>query len=154
MQSDYEALALRIFLGSETAKREVMVAPLLHRVIRLVPAKLYIEYPLSMNDRLNGVLDYFCQGKHALVVIAAKKDDLERGFSQRAAEMIALHLKQAKNLSVNLYGAVTIGDLWRFATLSPRSCCIEKDIQTFRFPEDLADLFSVLLGILQPDPAV
>jgi hypothetical protein len=49
-----------------------------------------------------------------------------------------------------LYGAITVGDLWRFGVLQRQQKAIYKDIDSFRVPLDLEDLFKILLGILKP----
>jgi len=47
-----------------------------------------------------------------------------------------------------IYGAVTVGDLWRFGKLDRKEKLISKDIDSYRVPSDLEELFSVLTGIL------
>ena len=42
-------------------------------------AKLNVEYAIDVNDKLNGVMDYLIRSKQELVVIEAKKGDLEKG---------------------------------------------------------------------------
>jgi hypothetical protein len=49
-----------------------------------------------------------------------------------------------------IYGAVTIGDIWRFGILNRRDKTILKDIDAFLIPAALEELFSVFLGILGP----
>jgi hypothetical protein len=49
-----------------------------------------------------------------------------------------------------LYGAVTVGDMWRFGLLDRDAKRIVKDIDSFRIPLDLNELFQVFLGVLQP----
>ncbi len=49
-----------------------------------------------------------------------------------------------------LYGAVTVGDMWRFGLLEGSTKRILKDIDSFRIPLDLDELFQVFLGVLQP----
>ncbi len=44
ISTTYYALLPKVSLSSETAKREVMIAPVLHSVIQIVNAKLNIEY--------------------------------------------------------------------------------------------------------------
>jgi hypothetical protein len=44
---------------------------------------------------------------------------------------------------------VTTGDLWKFGKLDPKDKTITKDMNTYRVPEDLVDLFCVLTGILK-----
>lgn len=148
LKNSYYALVPKISLNSEIAKRELMIAPLLHAVIKTVEAKLNIEYSIEIDDKLSGTIDYLFHSTKQLIVIEAKKGDLERGFNQLAAEMIAVDKYEEANLSARLYGAITIGEVWRFAILERNPKTLLKDIHTFRFPEDLTDLFSILKGIL------
>jgi predicted transposase YdaD len=43
-----------------------------------------------VSDHLKGTLDYLLQSRHDLLVMVAKKDDLTKGFTQLAVELIAL----------------------------------------------------------------
>jgi hypothetical protein len=46
------------------------------------------------------------------------------------------------------YGAVTMGDVWRFGKLDPSHPTIFQDVNLFRVPDDLEDLIKVMVGIL------
>lgn len=132
-------------LSSETARRETLVAPVLLEVARFCQCQIRIEYPLTVNNWLKGNLDYLLRLANSLLVVEAKNDDLTRGFTQLAVELIAL--SQAENKDV-LYGAVTIGDAWRFGRLNAGERSIMQDIALFRVPDDLDSLMSVLVGIV------
>ena len=125
-----------------------MIAPLLHEVIFNIDAKLNIEYFIDVDDKLNGFIDYLIRSKQELVVIEAKKGDLDRGFNQLAAEMIALDKYEESQVPEILYGAITIGEVWRFALLKRQTKTIVKDINLFRFPQDTKELLTILTGIL------
>lgn len=84
-----------------------------------------------------------------IIVIEAKKGDLERGFNQLLAELIALDMYEKVETSKVLYGAISIGELWRFANLHREIKHIYKDLHTYRVPEDIEVVFLTLLGILQ-----
>ncbi len=148
ISSTYYALLPKISLSSETAKREVMIAPVLHSVIQNINAKLNIKYPVEVNDKLGGTIDYLFRSPQNLIVIEAKKGDLERGFNQLAAEMIAMDMYEEPSAMLNIYGAVTIGEVWRFAVLERKEKRLLKDVHTFRFPEDISEIFSILSGML------
>ncbi|MEI6441839.1 MAG: hypothetical protein WCO29_01595 [Nostocales cyanobacterium ELA583] len=49
-----------------------------------------IEYAVNVNNWLKGNLDYLLRSQQSLLVIEAKNDDLSRGFTQFAVELIAL----------------------------------------------------------------
>ncbi|WP_309716584.1 hypothetical protein [Armatimonas sp.] len=48
-----------------------------------------------------------------------------------------------------LYGALSAGDIWRFAHLERRTKTITQDVNLFRVSADLAELSRVLVGILE-----
>lgn len=123
-------------LTSEQARRETLVAPVLFQVVEQLSLRLNIEYPL-MGQRAKGNLDYLIRGKQTLLVAEAKRDDLTRGFTQLAVEMIELG---------DSYGVVTTGNIWQFAQLSGTQ--IIQDFNLYRIPTDLAALLSVLFGLL------
>ena len=149
ISATYYSLIPKISINSEIAKREVMIAPVLHAVIQRMNATLNIEYPVDVNDKLSGTIDYLFRSSQELIVIEAKKGDLERGFTQLAAEMIVMDLYEEQNGLSRVYGAITIGEVWRFALLERAQKQLIKDIHTFRFPEDLREIFSILTGIIE-----
>ncbi|MFN7657314.1 MAG: hypothetical protein ACK5P3_04035, partial [Dolichospermum sp.] len=123
-----------------------LVSPILLEVIRYCHCQMRIEYPLNINNRLKGNLDYLLILKNNFLVIEAKNDDLTRGFTQLAVELIALSQIQEKSI---LYGAVTIGNIWQFGKLDSSEKQINQDINLFKIPGDLDSLFAVIMGILE-----
>lgn len=146
LQNRLERSLMVVTLTSEMARRETLVAPILLEIASHCKAQLRIEYPLSVNNWLKGNLDYLVRSTQSMVVIEAKKDDLTRGFTQLAAELIAL--AQLQELR-SIYGAVTIGDAWRFGYLDAVNKTITQDIALYRIPDDLAEVMNILVGILE-----
>jgi len=68
----YENLP-KISLNSEMAKRDFMIAPLLWEIIRHVKAKINVEYPIEIDEKLGGMLDYLIRSEQEIIVIEAKK---------------------------------------------------------------------------------
>ncbi len=134
-------------LTSETARREVIIGPVLLQICRITQAKLKIEYPITVNNFLKGSLDYYLQAKNNILVVEAKNADLARGFTQLAVELIALD--QWINLDIPIiYGAVTTGDIWKFGFLKRQEKQIIQDINLYRVPGDLEELLRIILGII------
>ncbi len=147
LQQTLEATLPFVQLTSETAKREILVAPVLTRVAVICQRVLRIEYPLKVNNFLQGNLDYLIRSPHNLVVVEAKRDDMTRGFTQLATEMIALAmLEEAPTI---VYGAVTIGNIWIFGQLDSGDRTITQDIASYAIPDDLEKLMRILVGILE-----
>ena len=136
-----------VTLNSEAAKREILIAPVLSRVAVVCRRILRIEYSLKINEQLQGTLDYFLQSTHSLVVVEAKRDDLTRGFTQLAVELIALAmLEDAPEI---LYGAVTMGHVWVFGTLERSARLVTRDMASYTLPDDVENLVRILVGILE-----
>ncbi|MDV3353225.1 hypothetical protein D0962_30610 [Leptolyngbyaceae cyanobacterium CCMR0082] len=140
-----------VSLTSETARRETLVAPILIEIAAFCNCQLKIEYPLNVSQWLKGNLDYLLRSDHEFLIIEAKNDDLSRGFTQLAVELIAL-AKQQESLDP-LFGAVTIGEVWRFGQLDPQKQQITQDLELFKLPGDLDSLVSVLIGIMEEQTA-
>ncbi len=151
MQKSFNSTLPLIKLNSEIGKREFLVAPVLIEVVRRTRASLFSDYSIEVNNQLSGSLDYLLRAGRKLVVIEAKKSDLEKGFTQLAVEMIAVdQYYESDDPAAEVYGAVTVGELWRFAVLERPAKHLLRDLSTYRVPEDLNDVLSILLGILQP----
>lgn len=134
-------------LTSETARREILVAPVLSRVAMICQQILRIEYPVKVNNLLQGSLDYLIRSIHSLIVVEAKRDDLTRGFTQLAVESIALSLlDEPPDL---LYGAVTIGNVWIFGILDVKIRTVFQDIGSYTLPDNLEELIKILVGVLE-----
>ncbi len=85
-------------------------------------------------------------------MVEAKQADLSRGFTQLGAELIALD-QFAEADSPVLYGAVSVGDVWRFGMLERQAKRITQDINLFSLPNDFDRLLATLTGILLGAPA-
>lgn len=136
-------------LTSETAKREVLVAPVLLRVATLSRQVLRFEYPLKVSNWLQGTLDYLIRAKRQVIVVEAKRDDLTRGFTQLAVEAIALSMLE--NTPRYIYGSVTIGSFWVFGCLDAQKKQVTQDVRGYQVPDDVEALVRVLVGILEDE---
>lgn len=132
---------------AEISIREFLIAPIFAEVCEHTKAQLYSEYPINVNEKLKGTLDYYLHQSNSLLVIEAKQSDIRRGFTQLAVELIALD-RALDRESCILYGAVTNGDDWKFGILHREEKLVTEDIKLYRVPEGLEDLLRVLVGIL------
>jgi hypothetical protein len=135
---------------AEISIREFMIAPILAEICDQTKAQLYSEYPINVDEKLKGTLDYYLHKYNSLLVIEAKQSDIRRGFTQLAVELIALDQTLDEQSSI-LFGAVTNGDDWKFGTLDRQQKLITEDIKLYRVPEGLEDLVRVLVGILSSE---
>ena len=147
LKAQIEEALPHVQLTSGSAKREILVAPVLTRVAIICQQILRFEYPLKINSWLQGNLDYLIRAQHQVVVVEAKRDDLTRGFTQLAVQMIALSM--VDEAPSTIYGAVTIGSLWIFGVLESPTKRITQDIGGYQVPDDVEDLVRTLVGILE-----
>jgi len=133
-------------ITSEQARREFLIAPVVREVCRTTQQRVRVEYPVVVNNWLKGTFDYYFQANN-LLVIEAKRQNLDNGFTQLAAELIALDQWTDKETSL-LYGAVTTGQDWRFGVFHRQERKILEDLKLYRVPEELETLLRILAGIL------
>lgn len=138
-----------VSLNNETARREFYISPLFLELLDYVETKIDIEYRLEFDEKLKGNIDYFLRSPQSFVVVEAKFADMEHGFTQLAVEMIAVDKFYEDAKSKFVFGAITVGDIWRFGILDRTAKKIFRDIEAYTLPTDLDELFAILLGILQ-----
>ena len=147
LKRNYYNVLPKISLNSETAKREFLIAPVLFELAKETDLKINVEYPIDVSELLSGYLDYLIRYKQELIVIEAKKGDIDRGFNQLAAELIALDQYEEEGGSI-LYGVVTIGEMWVFSMLDRKNKKITRDMHNYTIPEDVENIFRILVGII------
>lgn len=139
-------------LSNEASRREVLISPIILDLIHYTQSELRIEYLLQVDNQLQGYLDYLLDKQQQLLVIEAKKGDLDFGFTQLIAELIALDRWQADSPQTQLIGAVTTGTIWQFSRLHRQSKLIEQGLNSYRVPNDLDPLMRILVQcLLQTD---
>ncbi len=120
-----------IAVGSEKAKSEMIVAPVLLEVKRILESKVSVfsgrDFTVDESVGLNGICDFLISRSPeqleieapAIVLVEAKRDSLNSGLGQCMAEMIAAQRFNEQNnvLTPTLYGATTSGTAWRFLKL-------------------------------------
>ena len=148
LQNRLEGRKRRVRLTSEAARREVLIAPVLLEVADLTQAIVKIEYPVEVNSFLSGDLDYLLEAERRVLVVEAKQADLTRGFTQLAAELIALDQWVDLDAPI-LYGAITTGDIWQFGCFDRDKKQVTQDTMLYRVPTDLLSLMQILVGLLE-----
>lgn len=134
-------------LTSEAVRREVLIAPVLLEVVRMTRSRLSREYPLRIDSRLQGNLNYLLRNSNSLLVVEAKQADLTKGFAQLAVELIALDV-WADPSDLPIVGAVTTGNIWQFGVLHRQTKKLDQGLNLYRVPEDLDDVMRILLYCL------
>jgi hypothetical protein len=136
-----------VSLTSEAARREVLIAPIVLALVDYTQAQLRIEYAIKVSNQLKGSFDYYLHTQHSLLIIEAKNADLARGFTQLAVELVALD-RWTDSPDQLLYGAVSTGDVWQFGVLHREQKQVSQDLNLYRVPADLTELFRILAAML------
>lgn len=148
LRSRIEGILPYVDLSTEAARRELLIAPVIAKLIHYTKAKLRIEYPIIVTNPLQGSLDYLITGQQELVIIQAKRQDLDYGITQLVAEIITLDQWERTPEQPMLLGAVTTGKLWEFARLDRAQKHISLGLESYRVPEDIEPLIGILVHSL------
>jgi hypothetical protein len=135
-------------LANEATRREILISPIVMELVHYTQAQLRIEYPVKVSNQLQGYVDYLLRTQYCAIVIEAKQEDLTNGFTQLAAEMIALDQWPNTPAQPQIVGAVTTGTIWQFGRLDRQSKILEQGLNSYRVPEDLEPLLRILVGNL------
>lgn len=148
LRSHLESVMPYVSLTNETSRREVLISQVLLEVVRITKAELKIEYPIKITEQLQGILDYLLRSQTELLVVEAKREDLDYGFTQLMAEMIALDQWERSPHQSTLIGAVTTGQIWRFGVLERATKQIQQGLDLYRVPDDLESVLRILIQSL------
>jgi len=149
IRSQFATVLPYIALTTEIARREFLIAPVLMEVVRQTHAKLKVEYPLEVEERLKGTLDYLLRAEHNLLVVEAKQADLQKGFIQLAVELVALDRWAEDSPEPRLYGAVSTGDVWKVGFVDRAEKRVVEDLNTYSVPTDVEDIVRILVTLLK-----
>lgn len=124
---------------SEKAKSELLVSPILVELLRLVNNQIQLfsgeEFNVDKERGLNGFCDFLLSRSTIssiiqapiVMLVEAKKGELDVGLGQCTAEMVAAQIFNAnedKNIPI-IYGCVTSGKLWQFLKLENKDLTID-----------------------------
>jgi hypothetical protein len=125
--------------GSEKVRSELIVAPLLFELRELLDRRVGLfsgtDFSIDLESGLNGICDFLLTRSTneliieapAIVLIEAKKGELNAGWGQCAAEMVAAQkFNRAGGQEVpTIYGSVTTGTQWQFLKLTGQDLTID-----------------------------
>ena len=144
-----------IAVGTEKARSEVIIAPALLEVKRLLNRQVSVfsgtNFTVDIALGLNGVCDFLISRSSeqfeieapAVMLVEAKRDNINSGLGECIAEMVAAQrFNDINNNSIStIYGSVTSGTAWRFLKLEGQTVTI--DVRDYPFPP-----VEVILGML------
>jgi hypothetical protein len=137
-----------VSIANETARREFLISPVISDCIHYTKCDVRVEYQIKVSEQLQGHLDYLIESQKKFLIVEAKNADLEYGFTQLCAEIIALDQWQDNEKQTEIIGAVTTGNIWQFGQLNRSAKHIEQGLELFRVPEDLEPLMRILVQSL------
>ncbi len=143
-----EEILPNVILSSEISRREILIAPVVTELIHYTNAQLRIEYSLKVSEQLQGNLDYLLYNHHNFIIIEAKRENLDSGFTQLCTELIALDKWEKIGEQEIILGAVTTGNIWQFGRLKRAKKHIEQGLESYRVPEDIEPLMRILVQAL------
>jgi hypothetical protein len=132
-------LALAIAVGTEKARSELLISPILVEVREILDRQISVfsgtDFTVDESLGLNGICDFLItQSTEQLMIespvvaiVEAKKEDLNSGMGQCIAEMIAAQKfnETSGTPRQTIYGTVTTGNVWRFLKLQNRTVSID-----------------------------
>jgi hypothetical protein len=126
-----ENLEVAVAVGNERARCELLVVPILMEVRRHLKKNISlfsgISFSIDPDRGLNGECDYVLSASPdqlrlsapVVTVVEAKKNDLQAGWGQCGAEMVAARIFNRNTPFEHVvYGAVTTGTIWQFLRLT------------------------------------
>lgn len=155
-----ESLPLAIATGSEKARSELIISPILLEVRKICQRRISLfsgeEFTVDPASGLNGICDFLISlspelleiEAPAVIIVEAKRADLKSGIGQCIAEMVAAQcFNEAKNQPIPLiYGSVTSGTQWRFLKLEEQTVTIE--LNDYSLPP-VDTILGILVGMVQ-----
>jgi hypothetical protein len=154
----------KIYLGSEKARSEFIVTPILQALYRKYPEKFSIfsgyEFNIDKSKGLNGFCDFilsssmdsFIVEAPVFFVVETKKTDIDdNAIAQCGAEMYAAQIfneRKEKQKKI-IYGCVTSAYSWGFLKLENNIITIEPNYASLNFDNPYAVLSSLQWILLQ-----
>ena len=155
-----ETLSIGVSVGTEKARSELIVTPVLvearRQVNRGVGIFSGVDFPVDPALGLNGVCDFLIsRGPGQLIyqapvlaLVEAKRDDIRLGLGQCMATMVGARIynKRHDKIVSPVYGVVTTGSLWKFLSLVGDTLAVDPTEYAI---SDLAGVVGTLVAMLR-----
>jgi len=157
-----ENLPLAVATGSEKARSELIISPVLVEVRRILNRQISLfsgeDFTVDESLGLNGRCDFLISRSPellaieapAIVIVEAKQADLKSGIGQCVAEMVAaqkFNIAKEKPLQT-IYGTVTNGNQWQFLKLE--TSIVTVDFTIYPLPP-VAQILAFLVWMIQQE---
>lgn len=155
-----ENVPLALSISTEKARSEMIIAPLLIEVRRLMKHQISlfsgVEFNVDKEQDLQGVCDYLISlsseqltvSAPVITLVEAKNENIKAGLSQCIAEMLAARLfnQQQGNDIHTIYGVVTTGSNWKFLRLHGDTVYVDL---TEYYIKEAGKIVGILLKMVQ-----
>ncbi|MCL1463358.1 hypothetical protein [Argonema galeatum] len=132
-------LSIALGSNSEKARSELIIAPILVDLRRQLQEQINlfsgVDFTVDDTKGLNGICDFIITKSPEILIVTApvitvveaKKENINAGFGQCAAEMVAAQIFNERSASEikTIYGAVTTGSIWQFLKLERQTLSID-----------------------------
>ena len=154
-----EYLPLAVAIGSEKARSELIVAPILVAIKKHLNKQISlfsgIEFNVDIELGLNGFCDFIISNSTqqffiespVIALVEAKNDNLKSGLAQCMAEMVAAQIfnQRQDNEVSKIYGVITTGTVWQFLELEGEAVVL--DLQEYSV-ENLPKILGILTSFV------
>ena len=155
-----QSLPLAVATGSEKARSEMIIAPVLLEVREILKQQVSLfsgeEFNVDPASGLSGFCDFLISRSPELLeieaptvaIVEAKRADIKTGIGQCVATMVAAQqFNQAKQQPIpRIYGCVSSGTQWRFLQLENQIVTI--DLMDYPLPP-VGQILAFLLWMIQ-----
>lgn len=154
-----EYLPLAVAIGSEKARSELIVAPILVAMKKHLNKQISlfsgIEFNVDIELGLNGFCDFIISNSTqqffiespVIALVEAKNDNLKSALAQCMAEMVAAQIfnQRQDNEISKIYGVITTGTVWQFLELEGEVVVL--DLQEYSV-ENLPKILGILTSLV------
>jgi hypothetical protein len=154
-----ECVPLAVAIGTEKARSELIIAPILLEVRRLAGRIGFfsgVELNVARESGLTGYCDFILTrsplqvilSAPIMLIVEAKNEDMKAGLGQCAAEMVAARLFNERDGEgpLTIHGAVTTGTNWRFIKLDSNDLLIDRQEYTLEPVARILGIFLQCIG--------
>lgn len=155
-----ESLPLAVATGSEKARSELIISPVLLEVRKILQRQISLfsgeDFNVESSSGLTGVCDFLISlspelleiEAPAIIIVEAKRADLKTGIGQCVAEMVAAQrFNEMKGQPIKtIYGCVSSGTQWRFLQLQKTTVTI--DLTDYPLPP-VEQILAIFIWMLQ-----
>ena len=153
-------LPLALALNTEKARSEMLICPILLELKEISTSSISLfsgnDFTVDTSIGLSVVCDFLISLSSeqlfleapAVVVVEAKKEDLNGGLGQCVAEMIAAQkFNENNNTPIPIiYGTVTTGDRWKFLKIENQTVTI--GLIEYKIPP-LEEILGILVSFIR-----